>query len=120
MIYIKDVLRKGFNPEDNIRIKYGNIHDIKGTTFDNVVGDLTVYRMKPESFYVQKRLKYTMFSRGIFDCWVLKSQTGRELGNYGPLPNRPVWSMDEDNFHRRERPDWDEIENPQNNDRRSL
>ena len=120
MIYIKNVLRKGFNSEDNIRIKHGNIHDVKGTTFDNVVGDLTVYRMKPESFYVQKRLKYTQFSRGIFDCWVLKSQTGRELGNYGPLPSRPVWSMDEDNFHRRERPDWDEIENPQNNDRRSL
>jgi hypothetical protein len=25
-----------------------------------------------------------MFSRGINDAWVLKSQTGKELGNYGP------------------------------------
>jgi len=119
MLYIKDVLRKGFNPEDNIRIKYGNIHDVKGATFDNVVGDLSLYRMKPEDFYVQRRLKYTMFSRGIFDCWVLKSQTGRELGNYGPIPNRKKW-FDEDSFHRRWRPDWSEIENPVNNDRRFL
>ena len=117
MIYIKNVLRKGFDSEDNIRIKHGSVHDVKGTTFDNEVGDLSVYRMKPEDFYVQKRLKYTMFSRGIFDCWVIKSQTGRELGNYGPIPNRPLW-LNEDNFHRRWRPDWDEIESPQNNDRR--
>ena len=120
MIYIKDVLRKGFNPEANIRIRYGNIHDIKGATFDNVVGDLTLYRMKPEGFYVQKRLKYTMFSRGIFDCWVLKSQTGRELGNYGPVPGNKPWEMSEDSFHKRWRPDSDEIENPQNNDRRII
>jgi len=26
--------------------------------------------------------------------------------------------MSEDSFHRRWRPDWDEIENPDNNDRR--
>ena len=118
MIYIKDVIRKGFNPENNIRIKHGSIHDVKGTTFDNIIGDLTLYRIKPENFYVQKRLKYTMFSRGIFDCWVLKSQTGRELGNYGPVPVRRPWSIDEDQFHRRWRPDWNEIENPVNNDRR--
>jgi len=119
MIYIKKIINNGgFNAEDNIRIKYGNIHDIKGTTFDNVVGDLTLYRMKPEDFYVQKRLKYTMFSRGIFDCWVIKSQTGRELGNYGRVPGNKPWEISEDSFHRRWRPDWSEIENPQNNDRR--
>jgi len=27
--------------------------------------------------------------------------------------------MSEDSFHRRWRPDWDEIENPDNNDRRT-
>ena len=58
-----------------------------------------------------------MFSRGIFNCWVLKSQTGRELGNYGPVPNSKKW-FNEDSFHREWRPDWPEIENPQNNDRR--
>ena len=120
MIYIKNVVRKGFNPEDNIRIKYGSIHDVKGATFDNVVGDLTLYRMKPEHFYVQRRLVYTMFSRGIFDCWVLRSQTGRELGNYGPVPLRKPWSIDEDSFYRRWRPDWNEIENPDDNDRRKI
>ena len=74
--------------------------------------------MKPEDFYVQRRLAYTMFSRGIFDCWVLRSQTGRELGNYGHAPRPRLWSIDEDHFHRRWRPDWNEIENPDNNERR--
>jgi len=85
MIYIKKVLVNGFDFDGDIRIKYGNIHKVKGTTFDNVVGDLTLYRGKPEPRYVQLRLKYTMFSRGINDAWVLKSQTGKELGNYGPV-----------------------------------
>ena len=83
MIYIKNVLRNGFDFDGDIRFKYGNIHKVKGTTFDNVVGDLSIYRKKPESRFVQLRLKYTMFSRGVHDIWVLKSQTGKELGNYG-------------------------------------
>ena len=29
-----------------------------------------------------------------------------------------IMKMDEDQFHRRWRPDWNEIENPDNNDRR--
>ena len=65
------------------RIKSGNIHKAKGTTFDNVIGDLTLYRPKAERWFVQIRLLYTMFSRGIYDVWVLKSETGKELGNYG-------------------------------------
>ena len=69
--------------DKDIRVKYGNIHKIKGTTFDNVVGDLSLYRYKAEPLFVQRRLLYTMFSRGIYDAWVLKSQTGKELGNYG-------------------------------------
>jgi hypothetical protein len=83
MIYIKNVLRRGFDFDGKIRIKYGNIHKVKGTTFDNVIGDLTLYRSKPEDRFVQIRLLYTMFSRGIHDAWVLKSETGKELGNYG-------------------------------------
>jgi len=83
MIYIKNVLRRGCDFDGKIRIKYGNIHKAKGTTFDNVVGDLSLYRKKAESLFVQIRLLYTMFSRGIYDIWVLKSETGKELGNYG-------------------------------------
>jgi len=83
MIYIKNVLRRGCDFDGKIRIKYGNIHKAKGTTFDNVIGDLTLYRPKAERWFVQIRLLYTMFSRGIYDAWVLKSQTGKELGNYG-------------------------------------
>jgi len=82
MIYIKNVLRRGFDFDGDIRIKYGNIHKVKGTTFDNVIGDLSVYR--PEPIRAQLRLKYTMFSRGIYDAWVLQSRTGKILGNYGP------------------------------------
>ena len=85
MIYIKKVLKRGFDFKGDIRIKYGSIHKAKGTTFDNVVGDLTLYRARAEARHVQLRLKYTMFSRGIYDAWVLKSQTGKEIGNYGRL-----------------------------------
>ena len=83
MVYIRKIIEDGFDPDGKIRVKYGNIHKIKGTTFDNVVGDLSLYRYKAEPLFVQRRLLYTMFSRGIYDAWVLKSQTGKELGNYG-------------------------------------
>jgi len=118
MIYIKNVLRKGFDFEGDIRIKYGNIHKVKGTTFDNVIGDLSLYR--PEPWFAQRRLVYTMFSRGIYDAWVLKTQSGKELGNYGHVPIKRPRSMDEDHFHKRGRPDWNEIENPDDNDRRKI
>ena len=121
MIYIKKVLKNGVDLDGDVRIKHGSIHIIKGTTFDNVVGDLSIYRLKAEPFYVQRRLKYTMFSRGIFDCWVIRatsSKTRGLLGDYGHVPRPRPWSMDEDNFHRNWRPDWNEIENPDNNDRR--
>ena len=51
MVYIKNVLRNGFDFDGDIRIKYGNIHKVKGTTFDNVVGDLSIYRKK-QSLYL--------------------------------------------------------------------
>ena len=82
MIYIKKVLRRKVDWDEKIRIRYGNIHKAKGTTFDNVIGDLSLYRKKAESLFVQIRLLYTMFSRGIYDVWVLKSETGKELGTY--------------------------------------
>lgn len=40
MFYIRKVIKNGFDFDGKIRVKYGNIHKIKGTTFDNVVGDL--------------------------------------------------------------------------------
>ena len=86
MIYIRKVIKNGFDFDGKIRVKYGNIHKIKGTTFDNVVGDLTIFRKgRREPWFVELRLKYTMFSRGINDVWVLKSETGRSLGDYGSL-----------------------------------
>jgi len=83
MLYIRKVLKNGFDFDGTIRVKYGSIHKVKGTTFNNVVGDLSTYRRKPEHLFIQKRLKYVLFSRGIYDAWVLRSETGKELGNYG-------------------------------------
>ena len=85
MIYIRKVLKNGFDFDGTIRVRYGSIHKVKGTTFDNVVGDLSIFRRKPEPLFVQKRLKYVMFSRGIYDAWVLRSETGKELGDYGNI-----------------------------------
>ena len=78
MIYIKKVLTKGFNSTGKIRIEYGNIHDVKGLTRDNVIVDLS--QPRAEDYHVQLRLKYTAYSRGIFDCRTLASRTRRELG----------------------------------------
>ena len=85
MIYIRKVIKNGFDFDGTIRVRYGSIHKVKGTTFDNVVGDLSIFRRKPEPLFVQKRLKYVLFSRGIYDAWVLRSETGKELGNYGNI-----------------------------------
>tara|TARA_R110002020_G_scaffold72703_1_gene186929 strand:+ start:1445 stop:3082 length:1638 start_codon:yes stop_codon:yes gene_type:complete len=86
MIYIRKVIKNGFDFDGKIRVKYGNIHQIKGTTFDNVVGDLSIFRRgKREHPHIELRLKYTMFSRGIYDAWVLRSETERSLGEHGSL-----------------------------------
>ena len=85
MVYIRKVIKSGFDSDGTIRVRYGSIHKVKGTTFDNVVGDLSIFRRKPEPLFVQKRLKYVMFSRGVYDAWVLRSETGKELGNYGNI-----------------------------------
>lgn len=78
LIYINRVLKKGFDFDGDIRIKYGNIHDVKGLTFDNVIVDESLYR--DEDYHTQLRLKYTAYSRGIFDCWTLATQTRKRLG----------------------------------------
>ena len=85
MLYIRKVLKNGYDFDGTIRVKYGSIHKVKGTTFNNVIGDLSTYRHKPEPLFVQKRLKYVLFSRGMYDAWVLRSQTGKELGSYGHI-----------------------------------
>jgi hypothetical protein len=79
LIYINRVIKKGFNFDADIRIKYGNIHEVKGLTFDNVIVDESLYR-DDEKYFVQLRLKYTAYSRGIFDCWTIATQTGKKLG----------------------------------------
>ena len=61
-----------------MRVKYANIHTVKGLTFDNVVVDLTVTR--PEDYFTQLRLKYVAYSRGKYDCWTIASQGKYRLG----------------------------------------
>jgi len=80
LIYINRIIKKGFDFDGDVRIKYGNIHDVKGLTFDNVIVDESLHR--PENYFTQLRLKYTAYSRGIFDCWTLSthSKSKRRLG----------------------------------------
>ena len=78
LIYIKKVLAKGFDFDKKIQITYGNIHQVKGLTFGNVIVDHTLTR--PEDWHTQLRLAYTAYSRGIFDYWTLASQTKLILG----------------------------------------
>ncbi len=75
LIYIKKVLAKGFDFDKNIQIKYGNIHEVKGLTFDNVIVDETMTRR--EDWFTQLRLAYTAYSRGIFDYWTLAKSPGK-------------------------------------------
>ena len=77
LIYIRKVLNKGFD-EGEVRVKYANIHTVKGLTFDNVVVDLTSTRI--ENYFTQLRLKYVAYSRGKFDCWTIASQGKYTLG----------------------------------------
>ena len=78
LIYIEKVLRKGFNLEGDARVRYANIHTVKGLTFDNVIVDLT--RTRPEKYFEQLRLKYVAYSRGRYDCWTIQSQSTYTLG----------------------------------------
>ena len=55
IIYIKKILQRGFDLEGDIRVKYANIHTVKGLTFDNVIVDLTATRL--EKYFTQLRLK---------------------------------------------------------------
>jgi len=77
LIYIRKILNKGFD-DGEVRVKYANIHTVKGLTFDNVVVDLTATRQ--EDYFTQLRLKYVAYSRGKFDCWTVASQGKYTLG----------------------------------------
>jgi len=77
LIYIRKILNKGYD-DGEVRVKYANIHTVKGLTFDNVVVDLTTTRQ--EDYFTQLRLKYVAYSRGKFDCWTVASQGKYTLG----------------------------------------
>lgn len=78
LLYINRIIQKGFDFDGDVRVKYGNFHQVKGLTFDNVIVDETLPR--PEPYHVQLRLKYVAYSRGIFDCWTLATSNKRRLG----------------------------------------
>jgi|TARA_R110002020_G_scaffold90289_1_gene219820 superfamily I DNA/RNA helicase len=77
MIYIKKVIRQG-GLDEKPRVKYANIHKVKGLTFDNVIVDNS--RFQPEDYFTQLRLKYVAYSRGKYDCWTIASQDKYTLG----------------------------------------
>ena len=78
ILYINKILRNGCDLDGDIRVKYANIHTVKGLTFDNVIVDDT--RFRPEDYFSQLRLKYVAYSRGKFDCWTIASQDKYKLG----------------------------------------
>ena len=51
--YIDNALHKGVDLDNDVRVKYGNIHEVKGTTFDNVIVDET--RTRVEEYFTQLR-----------------------------------------------------------------
>ena len=87
LIYIRKILNKGYD-DGEVRVKYANIHTVKGLTFDNVVVDLTATR--EEDYFTQLRLKYVAYSRGKFDCWTVASQGKYTLGNRTRLTTTEV------------------------------
>ena len=76
--YIDNALHKGADLEGDIRVKYGNIHEVKGTTFDNVIVDET--RTRVEEYFTQLRLKFVAYSRGRIDYWTVQSSDKYKLG----------------------------------------
>jgi len=76
--YIDNVLHKGADLEGDVKVKYGNIHEVKGTTFDNVVVDET--RTRAEEYFTQLRLKFVAYSRGRIDYWTVQSSDKYKLG----------------------------------------
>ena len=76
--YIDNALYKGADLEGDVRVKYGNIHEVKGTTFDNVIVDET--RTRVEEYFTQLRLKFVAYSRGRIDYWTVQSSDKYKLG----------------------------------------
>lgn len=77
IMYIRSVINNN-NLNQKAKIEYGNFHTVKGITRDNVIIDLSITR--PEPYFEQLYLAYVGCSRGRNDLWVLRTQTGRELG----------------------------------------
>jgi len=78
IIYINNLIRDGVDTEGKARVYYGNIHKVKGQTYDNVIVDETCTRR--EDYFTQLRLKYVAYSRGRIDCWTVASQDRYTLG----------------------------------------
>ena len=76
--YIDNALSKGVDLDNDVRGKYGNIHEVKGTTFDNVIVDET--RTRAEEYFTQLRLKFVAYSRGRIDYWTVQSSDKYKLG----------------------------------------
>ena len=72
VLYIKKILQNGCDLDGDIKVKYANIHTVKGLTFDNVIVDES--RFRTEDYFSQLRLKYVAYSRGKYDCWTIATQ----------------------------------------------
>jgi len=83
LLYIKNVLSppNAFDFDKKIQITHGNIHNVKGLTFDNVIVDETIVNKDP--YFTSLRLQYTAYSRGIFDYWTLAKMPGKQYTTMG-------------------------------------
>ena len=83
LLYIKNVLSppNAFDFDKKIQITHGNIHNVKGLTFDNVIVDETIVNKDP--YFTSLRLQYTAYSRGIFDYWTLAKMPGIQYTTMG-------------------------------------
>ena len=77
----EDYLKKGFDFDKKVRVEYANIHTVKGLTYDNVIVDETI--TKKDFYFTSLRLKYTAYSRGIFDYWRLAKMSGKKYFTIG-------------------------------------
>ena len=80
--YIKKVL-KNHGVEKRPRVEHDNIHKVKGLTYDNIIVELSNYRMieRDES----ERLVYTGYSRGRTDCWSIASRVFKDTNRESSL-----------------------------------
>tara|TARA_R100001244_G_scaffold112223_1_gene83015 strand:- start:17 stop:1765 length:1749 start_codon:yes stop_codon:yes gene_type:complete len=75
--YIQKTMYHNLDLQKTIKVFYGNIHQIKGSEFENSILDETITR--DEDRFTRCRLRYVACSRASKTLWLLKTTTGKKL-----------------------------------------